>query len=95
MAVCSLGIGALTGDRVAAVWAGQTWACNLPLGWGIVDSGADWSIAGAFIYRYEVVVQWLSHIWVRGVEGESTQVNAIVRVVVGFDGENCGLFRRY
>ena len=88
MAMCSLGIGALTGDRVAAARAVQTWACNLPLGWWIVDSGADWSIAGAFIYRYGVIVQRLPRIWVKGVEGESTQVDAIVRVVVGFTGED-------
>jgi hypothetical protein len=85
VAVCSLGTGALTGDSVAGV---GTWASNLPLGWWIVVSGADWSIAGAFIYQYSVVVQLLPPIWVRGVEGKSTPVDAIVRMVVGLQGDD-------
>ena len=64
----------------------QAWAADLPFGWWIVDSGADWCIAGAFIYEHTTVIQRLPYIWVRGVEGASTQVDAIVRVVAGLEG---------
>ena len=86
VAMCSMGTGVLTGARVAGSHAGLTWARSLPWGWWIIDSGADWSIAGAFIYQYSVVVQYLPMIWVRGVEGESTRVDAIVRLVAGLAG---------
>ena len=33
------------------------WASKLQWGWWIVDSGADWTIAGSFIYAYSTVVQ--------------------------------------
>jgi hypothetical protein len=86
VATCSLGTKAMTDGRADASGGGWPWAADLPFGWWIVDSGADWCVAGAFIYEHSRVTQRLPNIWVRGVEGASTQVDAIVRVVVGLKG---------
>jgi hypothetical protein len=55
----------------------------------IVDSGADLHIAGAFIYPYADVVRRDPGISVKGIDGELTRVNAVVRTTVVFgDGRH-------
>ena len=45
----------------------------------IVDSGAELMIAGSFIYPYSRVLQRFPPIRIKGVDGELTQVDAVVR----------------
>ncbi len=59
---------------------GSAWAQGMPLGWWMVDSGADFHIAGDFIYQYAVVVQRNPNISIRGVDS-TTRVDSIVRTV--------------
>lgn len=61
--------------------ATQVWAKGQPFGTWVVDSGAELVIAGAFMYQYARVLQLLPPVSVRGVDGELTPVDALVRTV--------------
>ena len=55
----------------------------------IVDSGADLHIAGAFIYPYSDIICRNPGISIKGVDGELTRVDAVVRTTAVFgDGQH-------
>jgi hypothetical protein len=69
--------------------ATQPWADDTPSGMWIVDSGAELMIAGAFIYPYSRVLERSPPIHIKGVDGELTQVDSVVRTMVRLaDGDH-------
>ena len=48
----------------------------------VVDSGADMMIGGSFLYPVSDVIARSPDIWVRGVDGGRTAVDAVVRTAV-------------
>ena len=56
----------------------------------IADSGAEFMIAGSFIYAYSAVVLCHLNVHVKGVDGSMTPVDSVVRTMVQLgDGDYC------